>query len=259
MGSSLRQQRSNLLTIIFILVCAIAGLLLMVWSANPYAFPGIKWRTPWDVLMATIGSSLLITAIFTTSFDLFTKRSFAAELFELARVGEAINQAGLFTVEQYFQSENIRWSKLFAGERVEIFFIGSSTWRNRVFNDIKKFFSRRHTQMRVFLPNPRNVAVVGELSRRMSFTTEQTRGMIEEAYAFFEHLAAEQNATDRLTLIYVDKVPVFSFFRFDSTTVLSLYSHRTELTAVPTFIVKAPGHVSDFLTNEITALATPGA
>ena len=142
-----------------------------------------------------------------TSLDLFIKRSFAEEILEMARVGDAINQAGIFTVEQFFQSENIKWTELFAAERVDLFFIGSSTWRNRVFGDIQQFFGRRGTRMRVFLPDPANPAITGELAARMNYTVDDVAKMIRDAYSFFQTLAAEKSATDRLTLTYVDRAP----------------------------------------------------
>lgn len=238
------------LAIILGLCFVVLGGLLMWWSGTS------EWKSNGQVqaFLGQVGGLLLATGLLAVAWDLFGRRSLADEVLAKAGLSADITRAGIVRVTDQYLAQ-VEWTSLFRDvTRLDIFVAYGATWRNTHRASLQQVARRPGARIRVFLPDPGDDRTVAVLADRFHMQPDALVGKINEAVRDFRSLAVPGGAELEVGLHAGDSV--FSFYRFDSKAVLTLYSHGQERrTQVPTFVMDG-GELFEFVYNELAAIAS---
>jgi hypothetical protein len=241
---SLLVERVNLRLLLVATLVVGGGLVLLYISGiNRY------WRDaePWQVLLRTLGSSFVVTGGLTMIWNFFGKRAFLDEILQKVGVAKELEFAGLSQITNSFYAD-VKWDSLFHSVRkLDLFFAYAQTWRNSHTEQIRRVARTAGTRIRVVLPDPDDIGVVAELARRFSSRPEEIKAKIEDAERYFVDLCENATTLAEIRIWLLPAAPQFSFYRFDKSGVITLYSHRHERSAVPSFVVERGGTLYDYL------------
>ena len=204
-------------------------------------------------VMRDLGSLLIVSVVLGLIWELQGKRSFAREILETARTSADYETSGLTRVGTNYL-EDPDWEDLFRNvEQLDIFVAYASTWRNLHLKRLQAVASRPGGQIRVFLPDLEDDDTVTTLARRFGYTEEDLCGRIKETAESFESMRLDGGAT--IKIFYRPGDRLFSFYRFDSRAVVTLYNHKgTRESLVPTFLFQRGGSLYAFIEAEIRAI-----
>ena len=244
-------ERSTLLTVLGTLITAILGVLLLYIAANSKAWAGAE---SWQTVIRDIGSLLVVSVAVAGLWELFGKRAFRDELLAKAQLAQDVRTAGLVKITDSFLRD-VDWDPVFRNvNKLDIFFAYGQTWRNSHRERLLAAANRR-IRLRVVLPDPGDEKTVSELAKRFNYTKERVIDLIKEAEQDFRQIGSKYPASSTTVDIwYLPAAPLFTFYRFDWTAIIAVYSHRLERAAVPALVVESPGKLYDFIRQEFEAM-----
>jgi len=132
-----------------------------------------------------------------------------------------------------------------------LYFIHSRRWRENHSAAIKAFLARSDTTMDIFLPDLENHELMFSLSRRFE-DGPLTPTLVTDAYRYCYRLAREYRKPAEIWLF--SRYPAYSFYQFDRTAVLALYSNTASKKDIPAFEVSTEGLLGRFLASDIEDL-----
>jgi hypothetical protein len=224
---------------------------LMLWLSGAEKWVGRD--TGLSTLLNQLGGLLIVTGGVSLLWELRTRREFADELFAKARLGSDVQQSGLERVSMQWLEE-VAWTDLFKATRdVEIFLSYGRTWRSNNAARLDEFVKRKGTKLSIYLPDPGNDHVMHTLALRYDATPEKIAAEIKESARGFAALALQGKCNVRV--YYRDGDPSFACYKFNTKTVVTLYSHKRRRGDVPTFVL-GPGSLRDYFDKELEAIRT---
>lgn len=254
--SSLYKERTNLRTIITAVIIIVIGGAILTCT---HEIEFIQKRHALATILTELSAFVIIAGIVAVFWELYARRAFMDEFNEVlerilrrTELAQEIQAAGITKFTTDFM-QGIDWPGLFQHVRqIDIFVAYARTWLGSVTNQLEALRGQ-DVQIRVVLPDPTNVRIVSEMARRFQQTEEEVKSNIKNAHdTLIGKFGSDSKC--KLSIFYVSKVPVFSFFRFDKTTVLSLYKHRDGRGNIPVFFAKEGGQLYGFLSDEFSAL-----
>jgi hypothetical protein len=138
-----------------------------------------------------------------------------------------------------------------SSSRMVLYFIHSRRWRENHSAAIKAFLARSDTTMDIFLPDLENHELMFSLSRRFE-DGPLTPTLVIDAYRYCYRLAREYGKPAEIWLF--SRYPAYSFYQFDRTAVLALYSNTASKKDIPAFEVSTEGLLGRFLASDIEDL-----
>jgi hypothetical protein len=247
--TNIAQDRTNYLVYLIAIIVSALGVLLIYWAS-----PG-EWlgsRQPLTTILQALGITLLTSVSIGLLWELFVRRTFLEELKMRIGIAGDIDAAGLIGFTDHFY-ESPEWESYFTkSNQLDIFFAYGSTWRN-VNEGNLRVFVKKGGEIRVVLPNPDDTNVMNELARRFSYSLEEMVSKEKEALVFFESLKRLKDDA-KVKIWLTSKAPLFTFYRFNSTIILSLYNHRPGRGGVPTFIASEGGKLYDNIILEFDSM-----
>lgn len=235
--------------VVLSLLVILLGIGLLYWGGRDDL-----WQTKAGLkaLVNNLGGLLIISAGFGLFWELVGKRSFAREVLETARTSTDVEAAGISRIgTNYLKEPN--WEALFAGvTKLDIFVAYGRTWRNQHLEKLKKVTQTPGSRLRVYLPDPGDAATLKWLSVRFDMSPSDLFSAIHEARRAYQALPTGAGST--VEVRYRAGEAVFSCYRFDSTAVMTLYTHQRKRTGVPTMVCRAGGSIYQFVREEFTAL-----
>ena len=132
-----------------------------------------------------------------------------------------------------------------------LYFIHSRRWRENHDAAIKAFLSRKDTSVEIFLPDLENHELMFSLSRRFE-DGPLTPTLVVDAYRYCARLAREYGKPADIWLF--GRSPAYSFYHFDQSAVIALYSNTAAKKDVPALEVSTEGLLGKFLASEIDGL-----
>jgi hypothetical protein len=230
-----------------IAVAALGGTLIWVTTLKALADNGT-----WRLLLQEFGVVLIASVALALLWELVGKRTFASEMFAIARVGADVRNAGLVRVGTSYL-EDVAWQDLFETvEKLDIFVAYGSTWRTTHFQRLQAVARKPHSRIRVFLPNPYDQELVTRLALRFSLTVDEVKRRIFDAKSDFAGF--QQEGGGQVEVFYHGGDPVFSCYRFDRSVILTLYSHTRARQNVPTIVCRDGGNLYEFARDELRAI-----
>jgi hypothetical protein len=132
-----------------------------------------------------------------------------------------------------------------------LYFIHSRRWRENHDAAIKAFLAREGTTLEVFLPDLESHELMFSLERHFE-DGPQIPPLVVDAYRYFARLAREFHKPVELWLF--SRYPTFSFYQFDETAVIALYSNTAAKKGAPAFEVTTQSLLGQFLAADIEDL-----
>jgi hypothetical protein len=237
----------------FILVAlgiAVLGTLLLAWGGNEDFW---KAHKGWQAAINGVGGSLFGAVALGFLWELVGKRALVDEMFERFGTSGDVKTAGLVRIGSNYTADP-DWDSYFAGvSRLDIMVAYAHTWRNQHLLKLREVASRPDARIRVYLPDPTDTLGIEVLAAKFGSDSARLKQNIEEARREFMTLARPNGAD--VKVLYRPAYSVFSFYRFDSTAVVTLYSHSRERQPnVPTFVCKSGGSLFAFVYEELGAV-----
>jgi hypothetical protein len=132
-----------------------------------------------------------------------------------------------------------------------LYFIHSRRWRENHDAAIKRFLGRQDTTMDIFLPDLENHELMFSLSRRFE-DGPLTPTLVVDAYKYCARMARDYGKPADVWLF--GRYPAYSFYQFDQSAVIALYSNTAAKKDLPAFEVSNDGLIGRFLATEIDGL-----
>jgi hypothetical protein len=229
-----RQLTTSRVSLAAIAVVALgAGLLYLAGRSDLWTGRGV-WATFW----AQLGTALVVAVGLALLWELVGKRAFAREILETARIAADVETAGLLWAGTKIYEAD--WERYFTTVReLDIFFAYGSTWRGLNQTRLSRLAAEPHARIRVFLPDPNQTGGIEQLARRFSRPAAEVVGRIEEARRDFAQLANHARAD--VSIHYWPGDMLFTMYRFDSTILVALYTHRQGRQEVPMLVCSKGG------------------
>lgn len=226
----------------------VLGAAFLVASEHPDLEPNLPWAA---AIAAQLGGLFLATGALTVAWELLGKRAFADEIWSKAELAGDLKKSGITKVtDQYL--EEPRWNDFFRdARRIDIVVAYANTWRN-MHSDRIEAACRNGARVRVFLPDPGDSVTMENLARRFKTNAAEVERRVREAALEFAEIGVTTSNP-----VQVFKRPgdlVFSCYKFDSTVVLTLYSHSQQRRgSVPTFVA-TEGSLVKFASDDVDAI-----
>jgi len=246
---SLWVERVNLRTILYSLLVAALGIVLIVLSpiADERGYHKL------GAIGKEGGSALVISVALAALWDLAGKRAFADEILAKANMSRDLADAGLEIITPSFKDDRISWQDLFKNAcRLDLFVSYAHTWRNTQTERIEKLLADPAAKLRVVLPDLGDESVVTILSSRYEMQPEIFKLEISSAIEFYERKAKKAKGTIEIYLTAI--IPVFSFYRFNNKIVFALYNHKSGQQPVPSFVCNNEGFLAAFFVDEFEGI-----
>jgi hypothetical protein len=261
----LYRERTSLRTRLLAIFVLLFGILLLV-AAN-----GWDWLRHHYILTSLVrdcGSLLIVSVPVAVLWELYAKRAFIDELLSKARasvndliartiLARELQEAGLRAFTTDF-AHQVNWLDLFRNaRRVDLFFSYARSWMNINNAQLEELARREGARIRVVLPDPDNQELVSELARRFGKQTDEIRASIlatrDDFFRMFVTPFQDNRQGPDFSLFYASTAPQFTFYRFDSRSVLALYKHRQGRGGVPVFEAEEGGTIHLFIQQEMDA------
>lgn len=115
--------------------------------------------------------------------------------------------------------------------------------------DLASLAAQPSARIRVVLADPDDTFTMELLAGRFNTTTGELRRRIHATRADYTGLRLDAGAD--IDVRYRPGDRTFSFYRFDDTAILGLYSHtRSRAASIPVLVCRRPGALYDFVTAE---------
>lgn len=204
-------------------------------------------------ILGELGTLLIATGIVTFLWEKSAKRSFFEEIMEKIKLSEQVRNSGLVTITTKAYRE-IDWHKLFENvKELDMCFAYARTWRHMNTLYLQDLASRSDVKIRVMIPDPENIDVISELSRRFEINQDELKKQINEAIAELDSIF-DKNCNAKYSLWYLRIAPIFTFYRFDNTAIITLQRYGRDRGELPTFEVTKGGDLYRFIEFELNSI-----
>lgn len=238
------KRETDLTIVIVSLVTAALGFM-----AVAAAIFFIKPESPLLAELTTeIGSSLFAIGSLSLAWDLFAKRSFAAEIFEIAKINKDLKDSGILSIGKDYLRD-VDWKNEIENSReLQVLFAYGSTWRNTVSNTIADC----NIKVTIYLPNPQHADTLNALSQIIPKTPSELKLKIEDAQSQF----TTKKIGKKTTVHLVNAIPKYTIYLFDTRGVMIPYPHKDQKSNSPIIICKKGGWLYSFLQEELDSIKT---
>lgn len=257
MNLDIYRERTNLWTILITIIILLVGITLLFLADN---WGWLISNPSFQSIARELGGLLIASVALSLVWELVAKRAFLAELMAKARLAEEVRTAGLITLPRDFYRD-VDWSELFRKVRdLDVFYAYGETWRHSNMADLRALSQRNGAKVRVVLPDPDNDATMSELARRFDITADESTTRVRDATKEFIEIFGENGHSKvNFSLWYVPFSPLFSFYRFDSIVILTLYNHRQIRGDILMFVGGEGGRIYEAVMNDFEAfIQEPG-
>ena len=241
------RERSSWQALTLGILLAVIGTALISVSAN---IRSQDWQ--WlSQFLAELGSAIVISGALSALWEWYLRRAFAEEIFDAAGIASRLSQAKMVAVTTDFM-HGVDWAKLLdTAKELDLFVFAGRTWRSSLDQYLLRLASRPNSKINLILPDPADVSVVAELSRKFHICAEDVIAGIDETRKYFEELFTRAANTKRSTIkiSYVKQAPLFTYYRIDNAYVLTTYRHGPK-GPVPTLVSYKGGALADFIDEQ---------
>jgi hypothetical protein len=196
----------------------------------------------------SLAGFLIVSVAIAMLWQLRIKRAFLEEVMAKARLAEEVRAAGVVTLTR--NESTIDWTSYFKNVRkLDIFFSYGSTWRHSRITELRTLAERGECRIRIILPDPDNQTIIEELAGRFNTKRENLKEKIKEAVEEFTSVFGQDSKVS-FELYYIQRVPLFTYYRFDDLCIASFYNHQKDYQQVPFIVSAKPGTFYEFFRND---------
>ncbi len=206
-----------------------------------------------DSTIRELGALLFAAGILSVFWELLGRRALTKELLDAARLSADVQNAGLRRIAGHYL--DVEWDDLLEGaNHVDLFFAYGRTWRTAHATPLRQLIERNGTRLRVILPDRDDEALMRQLSAKFRYSEADLTKNIDDAEADIAnlHRLAAPHAT--VELRRTPEFPVYTYYRFDRSCFVVLYSQAPGRFDVPAFECEQSGWLSGFARSQFDAL-----
>jgi hypothetical protein len=245
------EKLTNIQSFLLSLGIALLGVILIIISE---LFGGFFFE-PVKLILRDLGSVIIASVSVAFFWDVFTRRALLRELFSATKLANEIDETGLIGISSKWDGQ-INWKELFAASnRLQIFFMYGSTWRNTNRENIKKFAKKRNARAIIVLPDYTDIAFISRIAIEVDLSPDALINRIREAENDFIQLF---NNSKKLSIWHTSIFPIYSYYCFDSASIITFYSLSREKVDVPAFLVKSTGSLYKFFQQDFSTVISGG-
>lgn len=137
-------------------------------------------------------------------------------------------------------------------KNINLFFIHSRSWRENNHNAIIDFLKKENSEkLTVFLPDFLNENLMNTFKDNFS-DGKYIPGLIEEAVDFF--MILKDQFPEKVDVFLYSFYPVYSFYMFDDTTLMALYTTTDRKKNVPAILINNKSEYYRFVSDDYSRL-----
>lgn len=214
-----------------------------------------KGASPADATLREVGALLLVTGTLSVFWDLRGRRALMGELLSAADLSSDIVNAGLKRIARRYL--DVEWDQLLdEAVHVDLFFAYGRTWRATHAMALRRLAERDGTRLRVILPDKSDPALIGQLSAKFRYSSDQLIQHIAEAESDFANLRTQANGHGVVETRATREFPVYTYYRLDRRSIVVLYSQAPGRVDIPAFECDQGGTLSAFFRGQFEKLWT---
>ena len=208
---------------------------------------------PGDTTLREVGALLVVTGVLSVFWDLRGRRALTDEVLAAAELSSDITTAGLKRIATHYL--DVEWDKLLDGaNHVDLFFAYARTWRATHATPLRHLVERDGTRLRVLLPDRENAPLMEGLAAKFRYSVAELARHIEDAESDIANLRQQAASGATVELRYTTEFPVYTYYRFDRSCFVVLYSQAPGRVEVPAFECEQGGSLSGFFRGQFEAL-----
>ena len=235
---------------LFLLALCVIGALAVLFAGHALNPVSAFWGSAVQSLAFLLFVPLMVTLI----WDIHLRRALMHEFASQIGLNETIVGAGIAAV--WPGPDVADWQAFLksASRKLDVFFAYGRTWRGRHEVVLRELLERqKELRLRVFLPDPNELEVLGAMAQRFDKNPQELAGRIREAAGDFLELA--NSFAGRVSVSYFPGQPTFCIYRTDTRIMVSLYTHGRTKVDTPIVEVRAPGQLYDFFSSELDKIS----
>ena len=130
-------------------------------------------------------------------------------------------------------------------------FIHSRRWRENYNAVLNKFLLKERAKIIAFLPNLKNKTLIDEIKSHFD-DGEHLEFFISDAYRYYAQL--KSRFPEKIEVRCFSLYPNYSFYKFDDTAIIAMYTNTTKRRSVPTINITSKGEFWNFLGDDLDLL-----
>ncbi len=208
-----------------------------------------------DSALREIGALLFVTGALGVFWDLRGRRALTRELLAAAALSSDITNAGLRRIATHYL--DVEWDNLLEGAgHVDLFFAYARTWRAAHATALRRLVARDGTRLRVIVPDRDNAGLMEQLSAKFRYSAADLVRHIDDAESDVANLQRQAAGQAVVELRRTAEFPVYTYYRFDRSCFVVLYSQAPGRVEVPAFECEQGGFLCGFFRGQFEALWT---
>ncbi|TDC70568.1 hypothetical protein E1200_04855 [Actinomadura sp. GC306] len=164
----------------------------------------------------------------------------------------SFNRSGVLWVGDSYLSKYDWSDALERSTNLDIFVAYGQTWRNILARHLITFAAHSQKRMRIYLPDAEDIETLRPLAWRFDTEVDELKQKISDARGFYEGLSVSGGA--QVEVYFRSGEFLFSAYRFDEGSVITLYSHTRTRASAPPALVCGTGRVNDFLNEQFDVI-----
>ena len=214
----------------------------------------------WRAVLLSVGGLLVASATLAFVWELVGKRRFAQEVLAAAGVAADVRLAGLRAISDDYVGV-VDWPEHFRQSmEIDLLVSWGATWRKRYERQWVEWVEQKNVRLRVMLPNADNSALVEHLAKRFMKDPGYVQDHIEESRDFYLGLTRSAGPGATVDVRYLDRAPVWGYYRLGATVVATLFPASTKSTpGVPAMVFETRGQVGQFFQDQFDKCWSEGA
>jgi hypothetical protein len=218
-----------------------------------HVLEGHRGPNPGDTTLREVGALLVVTGVLSVFWELRGRRALTDEVLEAAELSSDIRNAGLKRIATHYL--DIEWDRFLDGaNHVDLFFAYARTWRATHATPLRHFVAREGTRLRVILPDRENALLMEGLAAKFRYPVSELSRHIEDAESDIANLRQQAVTGATVEVRRTTEFPVYTYYRFDRSCFVVLYSQAPGRVDVPTFEYEQGGTLSGFFRGQFEVL-----
>jgi hypothetical protein len=206
---------------------------------------------PWKTIFRDFGSVIIASVSIAVIWDFVSKRPFLKEVLSATKLAEEIEETGLTGISPQWHGK-VEWKDLFLNSKeLRIFFIYGSTWKNSNRGYLIDFANRPSTKATIVLPDYEDIELIKRIAIEVGYSVDELITKIKDSEADFIKIFENKK---KLTIWHTSVFPIYSYYGFDHSSIVTFYSLDRDKVEVPTLFINSTGSLEHFFRKDFTSM-----
>lgn len=242
---------------IFALICVLIGGGLFVGVSTLCLDASCTGLPVWlNKTLEQLAGIFVATGLLALFWDLWGRRTFAAEVMEVAELAQDVRTAGLAQISDNYQLQAMWADRFKRAMCLDVFVTYANHWRETHRDQIDLFVRHKGRRVRIILPDVSDESCVAAIACRSDKTPEEVVQKINDAYLKYRDLlesaqsALSEEARTSEILAYGGP-HTYAAYRFDDECIVTLYRSFRKKTQVFPTLTFSGGTVGEVINQDL--------